>query len=368
MSVIDQTDPSPREDPMGHQLFSQRCETARNQFQLFLESWHSSEEIPEADQKLLEGGLVATGTGSSEAHAKFLAEAGKPVFQGKSEFLPLSSFLEKKNLAKENTNTLVIFSQGLSPNSWFALEAAPLFRKAFLFSATDPNEESQKGEVLRKFLRNGGVLIPIPMRNEYTLLIRVVGPLIGFAAGLKLLKCISGTTHFDPPEKMQADLDAAAKWGETSFEAVRSSILKNGRVVCLALPPWPDLLKNISFKFLEGLFLPCPTIWDPFQYSHGPFQEVRNKEIPHFIFLDQSGLKSLLNSACHELIQKLNAPHQTFVSQNTFPWGILEMEVAMNSFLQEAIPSLNINQVEWPGKGEDGPLYSFSTDTFPNQS
>jgi hypothetical protein len=39
------------------------------------------------------------------------------------------------------------------------------------------------------------------------------------------------------------------------------------------------------------------------------------------------------------------------------PFSILEYELVMNRWVAAACNALGINQVVWPGKGQDGPLY-----------
>src|SRR5581483_8825320 len=77
--------------------------------------------------------VVATGAGSSAAHARFLAsvlvELGVPA-----RFAPLTCFLgEAPPGAAEET--LVVFSQGLAPNARLALAHAGAFRTAWLVTS-----------------------------------------------------------------------------------------------------------------------------------------------------------------------------------------------------------------------------------------
>src|SRR5688572_3537291 len=79
-------------------------------------------------------GVVTTGAGSSAAHARFLAsvlgELGIPA-----RFAPLTEFLEPPAPAAAG-KTLVVFSQGLSPNARLALQHTKRWHSVWLATAT----------------------------------------------------------------------------------------------------------------------------------------------------------------------------------------------------------------------------------------
>ena len=180
-------------DALGHGLLRRRVASAWPMARSLL---HAG---PLAPWRPLQGGVVATGVGSSEAHARYLAGllrrfAGVPAW-----FEPLSAFLDPCFPARHGRDhTLVVFSQGLGPNAQIALERRGEFGSVVL--ATSATEEGQRNsgrdgraEWIARLRGEGARVEWFPVEDEYTILVRVIGPLCGMAAAWRLAASVPDT-------------------------------------------------------------------------------------------------------------------------------------------------------------------------------
>src|SRR5690606_37822450 len=102
----------------------------------------------------------------SEAPARILAEAllerGLPA-----RFVSLSEFA----LDSPSGDSLVVFSQGLSPNAHLPLAAGERFARRYVVTSVEPSAR----DALEPFITAGFTPIIAPPREEKGLLVRLVG-------------------------------------------------------------------------------------------------------------------------------------------------------------------------------------------------
>ena len=94
-------------------------------------------------------------------------------YQINAEFRELSSFSSQQ----ETNYSLILFSQGMSPNATLALSKS--YQQLIIFTAVSENNPDKKKQ---KMLDKANLIIQYPLEDEYTLLVRVVGPFCGFIA------------------------------------------------------------------------------------------------------------------------------------------------------------------------------------------
>ena len=94
------------------------------------------------------------------------------------EFIPLIEFYDSDRVFN---GTLVVFSQGLSPNI-HVIFAKQKYQSIILFTATTTNNKNQhKLQILNKLKKNNSnFIINFPIEDEYTTLIRIIGPMCGY--------------------------------------------------------------------------------------------------------------------------------------------------------------------------------------------
>jgi hypothetical protein len=308
--------------------------------------------------------FVVTGTGSSEAHAKFFVYLINQYTQGFAEFKWLSAFSE--NTIKNTQNkTLVIFSQGLSPNSHLASACSHQFYHTILFTSTTIKSLNQAGKVesikiLQQLLDRGSEVVYFPIEDEYTVLIRLIGPLTGYLAGLQFIN------HFSPgclpPCEATQLLNSLENAKLQVKDAPIQAILSEGRkgVHLLSNSPFSEFGQNLAYKFLEGLYWPMPALWDYLQFSHGPFQQLQlNQGLIIILHGDTCTEEDYLERTLKMLGSKSS---QVWIIRSDLPicYRILQYEMVLNHLLMLALDELNIDQINWPGKGLDYPLYEIN--------
>src|SRR5882724_5322109 len=118
-------------DPLGHALLAQRLA----QIPSVLADMLTRGPAPLKPATLLSTRFLITGTGSSEAHARYLVMLLNLYTDRAAMYLPLSGFTDMHREGFSG-KTLVVFSQGVSPNAQIALRRSRDFSHTILFTAT----------------------------------------------------------------------------------------------------------------------------------------------------------------------------------------------------------------------------------------
>lgn len=349
-------------DPLGHALLAQRVAMIPS----VLEGMLDRGLPPALPATLASTRFVITGTGSSEAHARYLCTLLNLHTDRSACYLPLSGFSDAHRPAFAG-KTLVVFSQGVSPNAQLALRRRSDFSHTILFTATTPEDARKAGKhdraaLLQAIVDGGGELVVFPLAEEYTTLIRFVGPMAGYLACLQFAARFS-TCRLQVPGRVLLN---AALSSKPSPELVRA--LKHGAsrfahgFNLVTAAPISDFAQNLACKFMEGLFWPCPPISDFLQFAHGPFQQMTAHPHPVLIFQGDSPAEAELVERSRQMLE--NVGLEAFVIHVPLPSAvsIFGFEAALNQLLLELMPHFGIDQVNWPGKGRDDLLYGFCRD------
>lgn len=310
--------------------------------------------------------FVVTGTGSSEAHARYLAMLLNLHTGRSAAYLPLSGFVDPPAGAFRE-KTLVVFSQGVSPNAQIALRRRGDFAHTVLFTATNPETARAAGKpdraaLLQQILDEGGDLVEFPLAEEYTTLIRFVGPMAGYLACLQFAARFAGCRFHPPGEGDILPLLATPPPPDLLDAMIRlpSAFAPGFNLVTAA--PISDFAQNLACKFMEGLYWSCPPISDFLQFAHGPFQQMNAH--PHPVVILQGGapaeaelvarsVKMLRDVGLSAFVVRVDAPALT---------SIFGFEAALNALVFAVMRHQRIDQVNWPGKGRDDLLYGFCPD------
>lgn len=349
-------------DKPGHQLLASRL--AR--IPAVLAEMLARPPAPLQPATLAAGHFIVTGTGSSEAHARYLVMLLNLHTERTASYLPLSGFIAAHREAFAG-RTLVVFSQGVSPNAQIALNRHRDFAHTVLFSATTPEVAAAAGKperaaLLRRLLAAGGELVVFPLAEEYTTLIRFVGPMAGYLACLQFAAQLAGCRFRVPPAEAILPLLAAEPPAEL-LQAMLETPEKFARgfnLVCAA--PISEFAQNLACKFMEGVFWPCPPISDFLQFAHGPFQQMSAHPRPVVILQGDSPLEAELVRRSVRMLAATGLP--AYVVQVNAPplYSIFGFEAAFNRLVFALMQRLGTDQVNWPGKGRDDLLYGFCPD------
>jgi hypothetical protein len=347
------------EDPKGHALLESRIKSCPSAVEEFLKTPLSFSP----DAQLKTASYVVTGAGSSIAHACYLTSLLNATGTAHAEYRPLTSFLSASRL-DDRERVLVVISQGLSPNAEVALARRSHFKRTILFTSLTKegarsSTNDHKVKLLETLDRDGAALVRFPLENEYTILIRVLGPLLGYLAcfrfSLALFPALCSSSFLG---ELPKSLLAAEDKAKQLLKSDGLSTFKNG-VDIFAPFPINSFAQNLTYKFLEGPFWPTPTVWDLLHLAHGPLQQLKtSKRLALCLLGPESELKEL-DLRMHEALKIAGARVVDLRSSLPPYLRIFEYEMILNYIMLEAIKAENIDQRNWPGKGEDKRLYSF---------
>ncbi len=292
--------------------------------------------------------LVTSGIGSSEAHARLLAHLVAEHTRRPARFLPPSALLTPAPACA--ADTLVVFSQGLSPNAQLVLAHAQRWRQVVLATAVTDAAR------LAPLRARGVVLVHFAGEDEYGTLVRVTGPLTGSLCALALARALGAAVDV-PAAALAAALTAAPH----AVAGVTPAMLA-APLAFVTSGAYGELITNLRLKVLEGMLRPLPPAWDLLHLAHGPFQQavaapatflaLTRPDAPHDEPL-LARFESMLEPARHALV-RLRASLPA-------PLALLEHEMQLDVLLLRDLEARGVDQVRWPGRGRDGALYQLAS-------
>lgn len=291
------------------------------------------------------GPLITTGIGSSEAHARLLASLVAERTGRPARFVPASALVSPD--PPQAGASLVVFSQGLSPNAQLVLAHASRWPRVVLATAV-----TERGRLAP--LRARGVTVAtFAGEDEFGTLVRVTGPLTGYLCAMRLARAF-GADVDAPADRIAAALEAAFLAGSR----IASAALRPAPLAFVVSGTYGELVTNLRLKVLEGMLRPLPPAWDLLHLAHGPFQQaiagpavflaLTRADAPHEEPL-LAGFEAMLDPA-RQILLRLRASLPS-------PFAILEHEMHLNALLLAELGRSRIDQVRWPGRGLDAPLY-----------
>ncbi len=313
--------------------------------------------------------FIVTGTGSSEAHARYFSHLINLYTDRTATYIPLSGFL---NTSRElmRRRTLVVFSQGLSPNAQIALRTYAEFAHTILFTSTSPVAaraagKPERADLISDVVEAGGDIVYFPLADEYTTLIRFVGPMCGYLVCQQFVSQLSQCSFAPPrPGQILPLLDHPVP---TELEAAvlnSPELFRNGfNMVCAA--PISEFAQNLAYKFMEGLFWQCPQVWDFLQFAHGPFQQANAQPRPIVVLQGELPSENELVQRSAAMAKGAKLPFYVVKVNAHSLHSIFAFESIFNHLIIRAMLKFGVDQVNWPGKGRDDGLYGFCTDTTP---
>lgn len=353
---------APPADPLGHALLAARLAAVPATLAAMLERGPA----PLSPRTLASSRFIVTGTGSSEAHARYLATLLNLHSDRAAAFLPLSGFVEPAPGAFAG-RTLVVFSQGVSPNAQIALRRRREFAHLVLFSSTTPAAalaagKPERASLLQTLLDEGHQLVEFPLAEEYTTLIRFVGPLAGYLAALQFAGRFPDCRAPLPSPAQLADLLASAPPPDLLDAMLGNPAAWASGFNLVTAAPISDFSQNLACKFMEGLYWPCPPVSDFLQFAHGPFQQMNATPKP-VLFLQGGGASEAeMVDRSSRMLRAVGLASRVLRVDAPPLYSIFGYEAALNHLVFALMCRLRVNQVEWPGKGRDDLLYGFCPD------
>ncbi|CAF1434805.1 unnamed protein product [Adineta ricciae] len=360
-------------DSLGHDLIRQRLA----QIPVFLLEMLKKKTISISTNIYVAQSFIVTGIGSSEAHARYLTLLLNTYTNRRAQFIGFTAFTTATAKVFHSDQILILYSQGLSPNAQMVLSyGQTYFSRVLLF--TSMNNEQLKSKcpwILSDKLET----IQFPLHDEYTTLIRVIGPACGFLAAILFMQQLTDQQLVEHDQLQQIILATSSlSLSISSQSALLQAMLEDtehqfsrGPFYLILSAPLIDVCQNIQYKLLEGLFYSMPVLCDYLQFAHGTYQQLRSiTDRPSAIvcIVNQSNaLDAELERRLREMIeshsdrrQLINIYTLYLCSSPSIIYSLLELEMLFNRLVFGIMCERRCNQINWPGKGEDQPLYGFS--------
>ena len=296
---------------------------------------------------------IVCGVGSSEAHAKYCLHLMERFQRDiRASFKPLTELLLCDK--QRDDEAIIVFSQGLSPNIIGALRRWGTKRVILLTAVTSKNNDLSKRHFLDEILLGEGALVNFPPEDEYTVLMRTVGPLAGYVAAHALVT--RGHCAEAPIEQLISSFQA-----QEPPKDFFDGLTKETMLVLLGTFPTSSYYQNLLYKLQEGAFFTCVRYADVLEYAHGTHQLVEGANSARVIFLDQ--LQDLDPSGLPGRIERTIGTQKCWKIKPRFAEGslqILELEMVLNDFVLRCMRMFNSNQLTWPGQDTQRFLYSWN--------
>jgi hypothetical protein len=302
--------------------------------------------------------FVVTGIGASEGPARYLAMllqlAGR-----RAVYTPLSTFLVANAAALGDT--LVVFSQGLSPNARLALRRAAEHRRAILFTSAAKKGDEGDAPEIRAFLSGfrgaGGDVVVMPPDEEPGTFVRVLGPAVARLVAARFVATLSAVIDSAALARVPTLAAEAAARVEAAVSALPPDALRR-RLGFVVAGPWLEGASGLRSTWLEGLGAPEPALWDVLQIAHGPFHQFFDEEMT-LVTLEHEGAPQE-RDLFDRLASMLVPPRHAIVrlrSRLPAPLGALEHDALSAALLVRAFGEGSKDIAAAGGLGPDALLY-----------
>jgi creatinine amidohydrolase len=302
--------------------------------------------------------LVVTGVGASEGPARYLV-ALAALAGVRATFAPLSAFLGP--VPARLGDTLVVFSQGLSPNARLAIAQAGTFRRALLVtSVAEARASAEVAAPLARFRGAGGEVLVLPPEDEPGTLTRVLGPAVALVAAARLGARLGAAVDEAALRAAPGALASAPRRAREAIAGAPPGALHR-RIALVTIGASADAAHGLVGKWLEGLGAPPPALWDVLAVAHGPFHQLFDEEAT-LVALTHEGdarerdaldrLESMLRPGRHALVR--------LASALPAPLGAIDHDAQWTALL---LAALDERSKDLGGAcGHDAPLYALGRD------
>jgi creatinine amidohydrolase len=318
--------------------------------------------------------VVSTGIGTSEGHARHLAEASVRWLGQPARFASTGS-LSRGAPPGSDQDWLVVFSQGLSANARHAFIDVTQWAGVVLVTGVLPScdEDSSKTPENALWLdaleAHGVIRIDMGCGTEYGLLLRVIGARVGYAVAWSLLRTLArrrmqsvDALRIDPDRLENAQAEAAREVSRVfpAAEAIAACFASERSLLLVSDSGRLELAEQLSLKLAEGMLRPQPRCVDVLHFAHGPLQSLARRPTSILYLADRDPdadsadwlkrFKETLDPEIHDLrVLKATLP---------MPFAILEYEAMLDECVLRGLDETGDDLMDWPGAAREDALYS----------
>ncbi|MEZ4332776.1 MAG: creatininase family protein [Myxococcota bacterium] len=341
--------------------------------------------------------LVTTGIGTSEGHARHLAELAARLLGQPARFASTGS-LAAGAPPGAAADWLVVFSQGLSRNARHAFLDVEAWAGVVLVTGLDRDAGPAEGVTpeqrawLEALERRGVVRIDMGCGPEYGALIRVIGARVGHAIAWSLLRTLAHRrlASTDPlaiaAASLQAAQEGALDEADRTFppgERIADFFAPERALLLVSEAGALELCGHLALKLAEGMLRPAPERVDVLHFAHGPLQSHFDRPLS-ILYLAPRPLAPV-PSAAGPLAARARATDRPAVDAKTdaerwrarleatldperhalrcvrtrlpLPFAVLELEAIFDAWILRHQDETGTDLVAWPGASRERALY-----------
>jgi 3,4-dihydroxy 2-butanone 4-phosphate synthase / GTP cyclohydrolase II len=319
--------------------------------------------------------FVVTGIGSSEAHARYLSRTysrhSNPHIN--TEYVSLPSIQKPKSILSYVQTYLILFTQGLSPNSICALQTYN-YQNVILVTSYDPTHSNRpstvKDKAYAKLLKSeSSYIITYPQEEPDNTLIRITGPYIGYVLANSICTELSDSYATKDLVEVRNHINTLRDSMPIPHRYISRmlDVMNNNeipKIVIIAPPPISDYCQDLRNRFMEGAFVDV-TVCNTIEFAHGYYQYleyargyantnvfviyIRTNNAENII---GDGLTTLLNGYANDSLL-----HEIKLESSDDLVNILTLTSIVNDMVYQLMQGANINQKSWPGKDTQSVVY-----------
>ncbi len=366
--------PSPETAARGRTLLAERVATAPGKVASIPDRFEALEvvlgDLPRC--------LVATGIGTSEGHARHLAEVAARFCGQPARFASTGS-LSSGSPPGSEADWLIVFSQGLSANARHALTHVADWGRVILVTGLSHSTSDAEGlnDEKRGWLEDlearGVIRLDLGCGTEYGALLRVVGARAGYVAAWRLLRTLAAH-RLDPSpileidasrlERAQHDVSAESSRAFPRNEPLAPFFDARQSLLLVAEGGVLEMVEQLTLKLAEGMLRPQPRSVDVLQFAHGPLQSLalRPTSILYLAPREPSAeaeawlarFASTLDPSLHDL--------RVLRAALPWPFAALEYEALFDDLVLRVLAETEGDLIDWPGVDREAALYSVGPD------
>jgi creatinine amidohydrolase len=312
--------------------------------------------------------LLVTGLGSSAGHARFLAQLLADELALPARFVPAGAFLGGPPEGAA-ADALVVVSQGLSPNARFALAEPRRWRQVLLLTSVGADSASaERRALLEGLAAAGGLVLRFAGEDEHGTLLRLLGPMAGYACALRLARALAQALGV-PAAALACDPASVAERVARAPAALEAALLElppaalAAPLAFLASGAYTELAWNLRLKWMEGLLRPFPPVWDLLELAHGPLQQAFPGAAT-FAALARPGAPREAELLARTRAALVPGRHHLLRLPSALPapFAIFEHEALVNELVLRQMAVERLDNARWPGRGAEAPLYELAPD------
>jgi creatinine amidohydrolase len=264
-------------------------------------------------------------------------------------------------------DALIVFSQGLSPNARLAFSHSAAWGSVVLVTAQGLSAtQGERFEWYTALVDAGVSVVPFAAPDEYGSLVRMAGPMLGYAAALALADSLGQLMS----REVSCDFEAAAERVERADAALALLLadhgmgesdlraLVEGEVALVASEGYGELLQNLKTKWMEITLGPFPPLWDAAEFAHGGLQRLWAAGSATVVQLSRGRpADQELGRALAEATDSEKARVFELRADDLGAASVFEHEALVNALLLCWLRAAEGDPSSWPGKGQDAPLY-----------